>query len=38
MESELYEEHAALERDQWWFVARRRILEVVLARHLPPLA
>jgi SAM-dependent methyltransferase len=35
MEAELYEEHALLERDQWWFVARRRIIERVLTAHLP---
>jgi SAM-dependent methyltransferase len=36
MERELYEQHAALEREQWWFVARRAILAAVLARYLPP--
>ena len=35
MEQELYEQHALLERDQWWFVARRSILERVLADRLP---
>lgn len=35
MQRELYEEHALLERDQWWFVARRAIIEAVLTRHLP---
>lgn len=34
MESELYEEHALLERHQWWFVARRAILDQVLTAHL----
>ena len=34
MERSLYEEHALLERDQWWFVARRAILETILTRHL----
>lgn len=38
MERELYEEHASLERDHWWFVARRAIVGEVLARHLPPAA
>jgi SAM-dependent methyltransferase len=36
MERELYEEHALLESDHWWFVARRAIVESVLHRHLPP--
>ena len=36
MDRSLYEEHALLERDHWWFVARRAILETVLAAHLPP--
>jgi SAM-dependent methyltransferase len=35
MELEVYEEHALLERDQWWFVARRAILQRVLERRLP---
>jgi SAM-dependent methyltransferase len=30
----LYEEHAALERDQWWFVSRRAIIAAVLRTHL----
>jgi SAM-dependent methyltransferase len=38
MERELYEEHAALERDHWWFVGRRAIVQRVLAHHLPPRA
>lgn len=38
MERELYEEHALLERDHWWFVARRAILEKVLTGHLPPMS
>jgi SAM-dependent methyltransferase len=36
MDARLYEEHALLERDHWWFVGRRDILRTVLARHLPP--
>jgi SAM-dependent methyltransferase len=36
VERSLYDEHAALERDHWWFVARRAILETVLTRHVPP--
>jgi len=35
MQPELYEQHARLERDHWWFVARRSIIERVLAEHLP---
>jgi SAM-dependent methyltransferase len=35
MDRSLYEEHALLESDHWWFVARRSILSTVLARHLP---
>lgn len=38
MLQEVYEEHADLERDHWWFVARRAIIESVLNRHLPPAA
>ena len=38
MDARLYEEHALLERDHWWFVGRRDILRTVLARHLPPRA
>lgn len=34
MDRALYEEHALLESDHWWFVGRRAILESVLARHL----
>jgi SAM-dependent methyltransferase len=30
----LYDEHAALERDQWWFVSRRAIILRVLRAHL----
>jgi len=36
VERSLYEEHATLEQDHWWFVARRAIVASVLARHLPP--
>jgi SAM-dependent methyltransferase len=36
MDHSLYEEHALLERDHWWFVGRRSIIERVLAHHLPP--
>jgi SAM-dependent methyltransferase len=38
MERSLYEEHALLERDHWWFVGRRAILETILTRHLQPTA
>ena len=38
MERELYDEHASLERDHWWFVGRRAIVNAVLACHLPPKA
>jgi SAM-dependent methyltransferase len=34
----LYDEHASLERDHWWFVGRRAIVRAVLARHLPQVA
>lgn len=34
MDRSLYEEHAALERDQWWFVSRRAIILRVLRAHL----
>jgi SAM-dependent methyltransferase len=34
MDAELYEQHAVLERDHWWFVARRAIIEAVLIRRL----
>jgi 2-polyprenyl-3-methyl-5-hydroxy-6-metoxy-1,4-benzoquinol methylase len=34
----LYEEHARLEQDHWWFVARRAIVSTVLDRHLPAAA
>lgn len=30
----MYEQHAELERDHWWFVARRAIIAEVLSRHL----
>ena len=35
MERSLYEEHARLEQDHWWFVGRRAIISAVLDRHLP---
>lgn len=35
MDISLYEDHARLEQDHWWFVARRAILEEVLRSHLP---
>lgn len=34
MDRSLYDEHAALERDQWWFVSRRAIILQVLRAHL----
>lgn len=34
MDRSLYDEHAALERDQWWFVSRRAIIAEVLRSHL----
>lgn len=36
MDLELYEQHARLEHDHWWFVARRAIIGAVLDRHLRP--
>ena len=36
MDRMLYDEHAEFERDQWWFVGRRAILEGVLIRYLLP--
>ena len=38
MEREVYDEHASLEHDHWWFVGRRAIVDAVLTRHLPPVA
>jgi 2-polyprenyl-3-methyl-5-hydroxy-6-metoxy-1,4-benzoquinol methylase len=35
VERELYDEHASLEQDHWWFVGRRAIIDAVLTRHLP---
>ena len=35
MERALYEEHAQLEADHWWFVGRRAIIETTLTRYLP---
>jgi 2-polyprenyl-3-methyl-5-hydroxy-6-metoxy-1,4-benzoquinol methylase len=35
MDRALYEEHAQLEADHWWFVGRRAIIGAVLARQLP---
>ncbi|MEO7573745.1 MAG: class I SAM-dependent methyltransferase [Acidimicrobiales bacterium] len=35
MDRAVYEEHAQLESDHWWFVGRRDILESVLTRYLP---
>jgi SAM-dependent methyltransferase len=35
MDQALYREHAQLERDHWWFVGRRAIVERVLASTLP---
>jgi SAM-dependent methyltransferase len=34
----IYEQHAALERDHWWFVSRREILRRLLSENLPPSA
>jgi SAM-dependent methyltransferase len=36
MDRTLFEEHAQLEADHWWFVGRRAIIRAVLARRLPP--
>ena len=36
MDQSLYEEHAALEQDHWWFVGRRAVIDGVLRAHLPP--
>jgi SAM-dependent methyltransferase len=36
VDSDLYEEFAAVERDHWWFQGRRAIVEDVLDRWLPP--
>lgn len=38
MDQALYEEHARLEQDHWWFVGRRAIVSAVLERHLPAAA
>lgn len=35
MDISLYEDHARLEEDHWWFVARRAIISEVFRRHLP---
>ena len=37
MQHFVYEEHALLEREHWWFAGRRSIVERVLDDHLPPL-
>lgn len=36
MDRALYEQHAALEGDHWWFVSRREIIRRLLTAHLPP--
>jgi SAM-dependent methyltransferase len=38
MDASLYEEHARFERDHWWFVGRRAIVEHVLRERLPAAA
>lgn len=35
MDRTLYEQHAALERDHWWFVGRRAVVAAVLDAHVP---
>ena len=35
MDRALYEAHAALESEHWWFVGRRRIIEAVLDQWVP---
>jgi SAM-dependent methyltransferase len=35
MDAHLYEEHALLEREHWWFVGRRAIVRQVIADHVP---
>lgn len=35
MDPSLYEEHALLERDHWWFVGRREIISALLEHWLP---
>jgi SAM-dependent methyltransferase len=37
METEVYEQMAAIENEHWWFIARRKILTTILTRlPLPP--
>ena len=36
MEAQVYERMAELDREHWWFVARRNILEAVIARTVRP--